>query len=209
MKNISKWEIISYSAFVVGMCLAIYAHFTILSKIAVVTIENSRPLAKNAQVICNITSESNKVATVSNLIGINGYYSGWIALPHLWIPILSVVLVISSFCSPVAWYWWRRGNKKLERELRNVMDLEIQTIQSTYAENHLREQLKLQKQYEQNFWEHPEIVKLNAIYAGANAQVTAMCAELDDNKTQITKLEKHLAKAEGQLIRHKKRQDND
>ncbi len=36
-----------------------------------------------------------------------------------------------------------------------------------------------------------------------------MSAEIDEYKAQIAKLEKNQAKAEGQLIRYKKRQNND
>ena len=88
------------------------------------------------------------------------------------------------------------------------MSTEIQLAQFEHIEKSVIEQHELKKQYEQDFSKHPEIVKLNSMYAEANTQVSVMNAEITEYKKQIAKLEKNMAKAERKLMRYKKRQDN-
>lgn len=174
------------------MCIAIYLNVETMSKTVVVTLDSRPSLAVNARIIGNIASENKKI-TVTNLIGINGYYIGWDAILHLWLPILSVVLTILAFCIPFVRFCWLRAYKKLDSELRTVLSGEIQRIQLANSENFLEQVVN-----------HPIVTEFNEVCAERIDQIAAMSAEIDEYRAQIAKLEKSKAKSEGQLIRYKK-----
>lgn len=204
----NKWVIIPYFIWLLGACIASYLNVVIMPKTAVVTLDSRSPLAENARVIGDMTSENKKIL-VTNLLRINGYYSGWGTLLHLWIPILSVVLVILPFCTPVAWYCWQRAYKKLKQEHETILRDRYEMVRLECIASYATTHIELKKQFDLEMWESPEISALKDHCATLNELLAETNTENDEYKAQVTRLEKNLAKAEGQLIRFKKRQVND
>ena len=200
----NKWHVITYFALLIGICVGIHIHFSVMPNIVVATLDH-KPLFDHKYMVGILNS---KAKMVVNANGVTNLGYGWDAIQNFWLLILSVALITLGISIPAARFWWFRAYKKLDRELRTIMSTEIQLAQFEHIEKSVIEQHELKKQYEQDFSKHPEIVKLNSMYAEANTQVSVMNAEITEYKKQIAKLEKNMAKAERKLMRYKKRQDN-